>query len=48
MSRKRRLYDFCNAKYQGETYRQHPEGFGMLLDENFTLVISEWNSGQTG
>ena len=46
MSKVRRLYDFCNAKYQGETKSNLPEGFGLLLDHNFTFVASQWTSGK--
>lgn len=39
--------DFRNAKYQGETLDKKPSGFGIALDEHYTLVVSKWIKANT-
>lgn len=40
-----RICDLRNAKFQGETMNRQPSGFGILLDQNYTFLASEWANG---
>lgn len=42
MTKNLRIMDFRNAKYQGHTHLQTMQGFGLLLDEKYTLIMAEW------
>lgn len=40
-----RICDLRNAKFQGQTINREPSGFGLILDENYTFIASEWANG---
>lgn len=41
------IIDFRNCRYQGsaDIYTRRPYGRGMLLDENYLFVLSDWING---
>jgi hypothetical protein len=41
------VVDYRNAKYQGETNnQQHRNGFGILIDDDLSFYVSNWNDGK--
>ena len=40
----RRELDFRNGKFQGYANKNNLNGFGFLLDENYTFIASNWNN----
>ena len=40
------IIDFRNARYQGQSKNELPNGVGILLDKNQLFCLAEWNMGE--